>query len=48
MESVEISEFKGFKTSLRTLDELLHLVEIRLEELERRISFIESRARRGS
>ena len=47
MESVEISEFKGFRTSLRTLDELIRLVELRLEEVERRISFLE-RARRGS
>ena len=45
MESVEISEFKGFRTSLRTLDELIRLVELSLEEVERRISFIEARAR---
>jgi len=41
MESVEASEFKGFRTSLRTLDELIRLVELRLEELERRISLLE-------
>lgn len=45
MESLEVSEFKGFRTSLRTLDELLRLVELRLEELERRISFLEARVR---
>jgi len=47
MESLEVSEFKGFSTDLRTLDELIRLVELRLEELERRVSFLEARARRA-
>lgn len=45
MESLEVSEFKVFRTSLRGLDELLRLVELRLEEAERRTSFLEARAR---
>lgn len=48
MESLEVSEFKGFRIDLRTLDELIRLVELRLEELERRISLLEARARRSS
>jgi len=48
MESLEVSEFKGFRTSLRTLDDLIRLVELRLEELERRISFLEARAREAT
>ncbi|MBA7590176.1 hypothetical protein ES708_32284 [subsurface metagenome] len=46
MEEFEGSGFKGFRTCLRTLDELVRLVELRLEEVERRILFIEARARR--
>ncbi len=45
MKSLEVSEFKGFRTGLRTLDELIRLVELRLGELERRISRLEARAR---
>jgi len=48
MESLEVSEFKVFRAGLRTLDELVRLVELRLEEVERRISFIESRAREAT
>ena len=48
MEYLEVSEFKRFSTGLRTLDELLRLVELRLEELERRTSFLEARAREAS
>jgi len=44
MECLETSEFKVFRTCLRTLDELIRLVELRMEEVERRISFIELRA----
>ena len=45
MESLEVSEFKDYWLDLRTLDVLIRLVEIRLEELERRISLLEARAR---
>jgi len=42
VESVEISEFKGFRSELRLQDELILLMELRMWELERRISFIEA------
>ncbi|GAI22620.1 unnamed protein product [marine sediment metagenome] len=48
MENIGHPSYKGFRTSLRTHDELIRLVELRLEELERRISLMEARARRSS
>jgi len=48
MENIGYPSYKGFRTSLRTHDELIRLVELRLEELERRISFLEARAREAT
>ena len=48
VESVEISEFKGFRSELRLQDELILLMELRMWELKRRISFIEASIKSGS
>lgn len=52
MENIGYPRYKGFQPEftpdLRTLDELLRLVELRLEELERRISLVEVHGGRGS
>lgn len=47
MEELENSGFKLYRSFTR-LDALLRLVELRLEELERRILLIESTLRRAS
>lgn len=48
MEEFEGSEFKGIRADLRLHDALIRLVELRLEEVERRILLIDVRARMGS
>ena len=46
MSEYELEDYKFVEYSdLRLLDGLIHLLEIRLEELERRISLIEERSR---
>jgi hypothetical protein len=46
MSEYELEDYKFAEYSdLRLLDGLIHLLEIRLEELERRISLIEERSR---
>ena len=45
MEKSGSKGFKGFRAELRLHAGLLRLVELRLEEVERKISFIEARAR---
>lgn len=42
MFETEFEEFKGFRADLRLYDALLRLVELRLEEVERRILLIEA------
>ena len=48
METIGHPILKDSPTDLRTLDELIRLVELRMEELERRVAFLEARARRAS
>jgi len=48
MFETEFEEFKGFRADLRLYDALLRLVELRLEEVERRILLIDARARMSS
>jgi len=45
---VEPEDYKDYRTELRFHDELLKLFELRLQELERRISFLEAQFRRSS
>jgi len=48
MLNVEPEDYKDYRDELRFHDELLRLYELRLEELERRISFLEATSRRSS
>jgi len=48
MKEFEELGFKGFWAELRLHDSLIRLIELRLEEVERRILLLEARARMSS
>jgi len=48
MLNVEPEDYKDYQTELRFHDELLRLLDLRIQELERRISFLEHQFRRSS